>query len=155
RCSESRVARRVRQCSPTVIRSPYGLPLASGEHTMSMQLSPQAAALLGQKALVIITERVDDVVRLLGQRVTRGLPELLDRHTPRHGTQRGRSWGGTAVMWRASSVTEGDHRQGAVATDRQGLHPTRSHLPAPGIEALDLSDDRLSHRLQHVRQPTY
>ena len=30
RCSESRVARRVRQCSPTVILSPYGLHLARG-----------------------------------------------------------------------------------------------------------------------------
>src|SRR2546425_6281369 len=37
--------------------------------------------------------------RSIGQMVTMGLPEVLDRHIPRHWTQRGRSWGWTAVMW--------------------------------------------------------
>ena len=37
---------------------------------MRMQLSQQAAELLGQSELVIITERVDDVVLLIGQMVT-------------------------------------------------------------------------------------
>jgi hypothetical protein len=59
---------------------------------------------------VIITERVDDVALLIGQMVKMGLPEVLDRHIPRHWTQRGLSWGWTAVIWLAYIVTEGDHR---------------------------------------------
>jgi hypothetical protein len=60
---------------------------------MSMQLSQQAEELLGTSALVIITERVDDVALLIGQRITMGLPEVLDRPIPHHGKQRGLSWG--------------------------------------------------------------
>src|SRR5213593_3898122 len=122
---------------------------------MSMQLSPQAAELLGKRALVIITERVDDVAFLIGQMVTMGLPEVLDRPIPRHGTQRGLSWGWTAVIWLASIVTEGDHRKVSVETYLKGMHHTLSHLTAQGIEPLDLSDDRLSHLLKHVSKPAY
>ena len=61
---------------------------------MRMQLSPQAAELLGKSELGISTERGDAVAFLIGQMVTMGLPEVLDRHIPRHWTQRGRSWGG-------------------------------------------------------------
>jgi hypothetical protein len=57
------------------------------------------------------------------------------------------------VIWRAYSVTEGDHRQVAVATSLKGRHPTLSDLTAQGIEPLDVSDDRWSHLLQHVRKP--
>ena len=116
---------------------------------MSMQLRPQAADLLGKSALVIITERVDDVAFLIGQMVTMGLPEVLDRHIPRHGTQRGISWGWTAVMWLASIVTEGDHRTVSMATSLKGMHHTLSRLTAQVIAPLDLSDDRLSHLLKH------
>jgi len=82
---------------------------------MRMQLSQQAAACLGQSALVIITERVDDVAFLIGQMVTMGLPEVLDHHIPRHWTPRGLRWGWTAVMWLAYSVTEGDPRNVSLA----------------------------------------
>ena len=81
---------------------------------MRMQLSPQAEELLGQSDLVIITERVDDVALLIGQMITMGLPEVLDRHIPRHWKQRGLSWGWTAVIWLAHILTEGDHRKVAV-----------------------------------------
>jgi hypothetical protein len=60
---------------------------------MRGQLAQQARKILGQNDLVMITERVDDVARLIGQMVTRGLPEVVDRPIPRHGTQRGLSWG--------------------------------------------------------------
>ena len=122
---------------------------------MRMQLGQQAAALLGQSALVIITERVDDVAFLIGQMVTMGLPEILDRHLPRHGTQRGISWGWTAVIWLASIVTEGDHRNVSMATSLKGMHHTLSRLTAQAIAPLDFSDDRLSPLLQHVSTPTY
>ena len=122
---------------------------------MRMQLSPQAAELVGQSELVIITERVDDVAFLIGQMVKMGLPEVLDRHIPRHWTQRGISWGWTAVMWLASIVTEGDHRKVSVETYLKGMHHTLSRLTAQVIEPLDCSDDRLSHLLKHVSKPTY
>jgi transposase len=122
---------------------------------MRMQLSQQAAELLGQSELVIITERVDDVVLLLGQMVKMGLPEILDRHIPRHWTQRGLSWGWTAVIWLAYIVTEGDHRKVSVETYLKGMHHTLSHLTAQVIEPLDFSDDRLSHLLKHLSKATY
>jgi transposase len=76
-----------------------------------------------------------------------GLPEVLDRHIPRHGTQRGLSWGWTAGIWLASIITEGDHRKVSVETSLKGMHHTLSHLTAQVIAPLDLSDDRLSHLL--------
>src|SRR5207247_691278 len=81
------------------------------EGAMRVQLAQQAKAILGQNDLVIITERVDDVALLIGQMVKMGLPEVLDRHIPRHWTQRGLSWGWTAVIWLAYILTEGDHRK--------------------------------------------
>ena len=122
---------------------------------MRMQLSPQAAELLGKSELVIITERVDDVAFLIGQMVTMGLPEVLDRHIPRHWTQRGLSWGWTAVIWLAYIVTEGDHRKVSVETYLKGMQHTLSHLTAQVIEPLDFSDDRLSHLLKHLSKPAY
>src|SRR5882724_11704500 len=134
------------------------LPISSSlgeEGVMRVQLAQQAQEILGQSDLVMITERVDDVALLIGQMVKMGLPEVLDRHIPRHWTQRGLSWGWTAVIWLASIVTEGDHRKVSVETYLKGMHHTLSHLTAQVIEPLDVSDDRLSHLLQHVSKPAY
>jgi len=122
---------------------------------MKVQLTQQAKEILGQSDLVIITERVDDVALLIGQMVKMGLPEVLDRHIPRHWTQRGLSWGWTAVIWLAYIVTEGDHRKVSVETYLKGMHHTLSHLTAQAIEPLDFSDDRLSHLLKHLSKPAY
>src|SRR2546426_63408 len=122
---------------------------------MRVQLAQQAQEILGQSDLVIITERVDDVALLIGQMVKMGLPEVLDRHIPRHWTQRGLSWGWTAVIWLAYIVTEGDHRKVSVETYLKGMHHTLSALTAQGIEPLDFSDDRLSHLLKHLSKPAY
>jgi hypothetical protein len=122
---------------------------------MSVQLAPQAQALLGQSDLVIITERVDEVALLIGQMVTMGFVEVLDRHLPRPWTQRGLRWGGTAVIWLASMLTEGAHRKVTVETDLKGMQHTLSRLTAQGIAPLDVRDDRLSHLLPHVRKPKY
>jgi transposase len=103
----------------------------------------------------MITERVDDVALLIGQMVKMGLPEVLDRHIPRHWTQRGLSWGWTAVIWLAYIVTEGDHRKVSMETYIKGMHHTLSHLSAQSIEPLDFSDDRLSHLLTHLSKPAY
>src|SRR4249919_2746654 len=122
---------------------------------MRGQLAQQAQEILGKSDLVMITERLDDVALLIGQMVKMGLPEVLDRHIPRHWTPRGLSWGWTAVIWLASILTAGDHRNVSVETDLKGMHHTLSHLTAQVIEPLDVSDDRLSHLLQHLSQPAY
>jgi transposase len=61
--------------------------------------------------------------------------------------------GGTAVIWLAYILTEGDHRTVSVETYLQGMRHTLSHLTAPVIEPLDCSDDRLSHLLNHLSKP--
>jgi transposase len=122
---------------------------------MRVQLAQQAQEVLGQSDLVIITERVDDVALLIGQMVKMGLPEVLDRHIPRHWTQRGLSWGWTAVIWLAYIVTEGDHRKVSVETYLKGMQHTLRHLTAQVVDPLDFSDDRLSHLLKHLSKPTY
>ena len=109
---------------------------------MRVQLAHQVQEILGQSDVGMLTERVDDVALLLGQMVNRGLPEVLDQHIPRHGRQRGRSWGWTAVIWLASILTEGDYRKVSVDTSRKGMHHTLSHLTTQVIEPLDCSDDR-------------
>ena len=122
---------------------------------MRVQLAQQAKEILGTSDLVMITERVDDVALLIGQMVKMGLPEVLDRHIPRHWTQRGLSWGWTAVIWLAYIVTEGDHRKVSVETYLKGLHHTLSRLTAQVIEPLAFRDDRLSHLLKHLSKPAY
>ena len=122
---------------------------------MRVQLAQQAQEILGKSDLVIITERVDDVALLIGQMVKMGLPEVLDRHIPRHWTQRGLSWGWTAVIWLAYIVTEGDHRKVSVEMYLKGMQHTLSHLTAQVVDPLDFSDDRLSHLLTHLSKPTY
>jgi transposase len=122
---------------------------------MRVQLAQQARELLGQSDLVIITERVDDVALLIGQMITMGLPEVLDRHIPRHWKQRGLSWGWTAVIWLAHILTEGDHRKVSVEAYIKGMHHTLSHLTTQVITPLDFSDDRLGHLLTHLSKPKY
>src|SRR5499427_10947705 len=122
---------------------------------MRVQLAQQAKDILGQSDLVMITERVDDVALLIGQMVTMGFPEVLDRHIPRHWTQRGLSWGWTAVIWLAYIGTEGDHRKVSMETYIQGMQHTLSHLSGQVIAPLDFSDDRLGHLLKHLSKPTY
>src|SRR5215471_3463315 len=121
---------------------------------MRVQLAQQAKEILGTSDLVMITERVDDVALLIGQMVKMGLPEVLDRHIPRHWTQRGLSWGWTAVIWLAYIVTEVDHRKVSVETSLKGMHHTLSRLTAQVVDPLDLSDDRLSHLLTHLSNKT-
>src|SRR6266849_3732223 len=122
---------------------------------MRIQLRQQAEELLGKSELVIIAERVDDVALLIGQMITMGLPEVLDRHIPRHWKQRGLSWGWTAVIWLAHILTEGDHRKVSVEVYIKGMQHTLSRLTAQVIKPLDFSDDRLSHLLTHLSKPKY
>jgi transposase len=125
------------------------------EGTMRVQLTQQAQETLGQSDLMMITERVDDVALLIGQMVKMGFVEVLDRHLPRHWRQRGLSWGWTAVIWLAYILTEGDHRKVSVEAYIKGMKRTLSQLSGQVIDALDFSDDRLSHLLKHLSQSTY
>jgi transposase len=122
---------------------------------MRVQRDQKAQELLGQSELVIITERVDDVALLIGQMVKMGFVEVLDGHLPRHGPQRGLSWGWTGVIWLASILTEGDHRQVSVAADVKGRKTPLSQLRGEVIEPLDFRDDRLSRLLTYLSQPQY
>src|SRR5712672_1193188 len=122
---------------------------------MRVQLAQQAQEILGQSDLVIITERVDDVALLIGQMIKMGLPEVLDRHIPRHWKQRGLSWGWTAVIWLAHILTEGDHRKVSVEAYINGMQRTLSRLSGQVIAPLDFSDDRLGHLLTHLSKPKY
>jgi transposase len=122
---------------------------------MRIESRGQAKEQIGQSELVVITERVDDVALLIAQMIKMGLPEVLDRHLPRHWKQRGLSWGWTAVIWLAYILTEGDHRKVSVEAYINGMKHTLSQLTAQAIEPLDFSDDRLSHLLKHLSKSTY
>jgi transposase len=121
---------------------------------MRVQLAQQVQELVGTSDLVIITERVDAVALLIGHMVKMGFVEVLDRHLPRHWQQRARSWGWTAVIWLASSLTEGEHRQVSVEAYIQGMHHTLSHRSGQVVPPVDVSDERLGHLLKHLRKPT-
>ena len=116
---------------------------------MRVQLAQQAKAILGQSDWVMITERVDDVALLIGQMVTMGVGEVLDRHLPWHWKHRRLRWGWTAVIWLASILTEGDHRKVTVAADITGMHKTLRHLSGQRIAPLDCRDDRGGPLLTH------
>ena len=118
---------------------------------MIATLNKEAQHVLGMPELVIITERVDDVVLLIAQKMIRmGLPQVLDKHIPRRGCQRKLSWGWTATIWLAYLLTEGDHRKVSVAQYIRGMRNTLGRVIGQTIEVLDFDDDRLSHLLKHL-----
>ena len=63
---------------------------------------------------ILTTERLDDVVLLLHVMMQMGLPELLNRHLPRHWKQEGLDWGWVMVIWLGYILSEGDHRKVVV-----------------------------------------
>lgn len=122
---------------------------------MKVTVSEQAQKVLGKSELIIITERVDDVALLIGQMNRMGLPEVLDKHIPRHWRQRGLSWGWTATIWLAYILTEGDHRKLSMEAYVRRMTNTLSELSGQNIEPLDFSDDRLAHLLRHLSNKKY
>ena len=116
---------------------------------MRVQLAQQAQEILGKSDLVIITERVDDVALLIGQMVKMGLPEVLDRHIPRHWTQRGLSWGWTAVIWLAYIVTEGDHRNVSMETSLQGIPTVSLDIISLVASSYGYYRGQIEHRVAH------
>ena len=122
---------------------------------MRGQRAQQVQAILGQRDLVISTERVDDVARLIGQRVKMGCGAGLDRQIPRPWKPRGISWGWTAVLWWASILTEGDHRKVSGEADIKGMKTTLSRLSPEVIDPLDCRAARRGHLRTYVSQPPY
>jgi hypothetical protein len=122
---------------------------------MRVPRAQQAQERLGTSDLVSRTTRVDAVALLMGQRVTRGVPEVLVRPLPRHGPPRGRRGGGTAVIGLASRVTQGDHRTVAGATSLTGRRPSLRPRTAQGREPRAWRDARVRQLLTHGRTPAY
>jgi hypothetical protein len=122
---------------------------------MRVPRAQQAQDILGPRDWVLITERGDEVALLIGQRVMLGFPEVLDRPSPRHGTQRGRSGGWPAGIWLAYIVTAGAPRTVSLATARKGMHHPLRPLSAQRLAPLACRDARVRHRLKPVRPPAY
>jgi transposase len=98
------------------------------------------------------TERIDDVVLLLGVMIEIGLPDLLNRHLPRHGNQTGLDWGWVAVIWLSYILSQGDHRKVKVeawANDHQRMIERTCGIE---LRATDLGDDRLGILLKRLSQ---
>jgi len=102
--------------------------------------------------LHIITERVDDIVLLIGQMIKMNLPGIIDQHIPRQGPQAHLSWGWTAVIWLAYILTEGDHRKVCVVDYIKAMHNSLRRITGQPIEVLDFDDDGLTRLLRHLSQ---
>jgi transposase len=122
---------------------------------MMTELDEPAQTVLSTAELVITTERVDDVVLLLGHMIKMGVVEVLDNHLPPHWKQRSLSWGWTAVIGLAYILTEGDHRKVSVEAYVKGMQQTLSQVTGQAVDPLDFSDDRLAILLRYLSQPAY
>ena len=105
-----------------------------------------------QGELHVITERVDDIVLLIGQMIKMNLPGIIDQHIPRRGPQAHLSWGWTATIWLAYILTEGDHRKVCVVDYIKAMQDSLRLITGQPIEVLDFDDDRLTHLLRHLSQ---
>jgi transposase len=108
-----------------------------------------------RKEVEIRSERVDDIVLLIGVLVQMGLPQVLDTHIPVHWKQRELSWGWTAVIWLASILSEGDHRKVVVRQYVKNLQQTLSEVSGQNVSELDFTDDRLGILLKNLSKPSY
>jgi len=103
-----------------------------------------------QGELHVSTERVDDIVLLIGHMIKMNLPGIIDQHIPRQGPQAHLSWGWTAIIWLAYILTEGDHRKVCVVDYIKAMHDSLRLITGQPIEVLDFDDDRLTHLLRHL-----
>jgi transposase len=105
--------------------------------------------------LTLTTERIDDFVLLIHVMLRLSLPEILDRHIPRHWFQQGLSWGWVATIWLAHIISQGDHRKLTVRDwVRQAQH-TLARTTGQRIRDTDFTDDRLTIVLRELSQPAY
>lgn len=121
---------------------------------MSVNPSSELQGQFDQGEIEIVTERIDDIILLIGQMIKMGLPEIVDKYIPRRGPQRNLSWGWTATIWLAYILTEGDHRKVSVADYIKAMQNSLMLVTGQAIEVLDFDDDRLTHLLRHLSQET-
>jgi transposase len=105
--------------------------------------------------LTITTERIDDFVLLIKVMMRLGLPEILDRHIPRHWLQEGLSWGWVATNWLAHIMSQGDHRKLTVRDWVRQAHTTLEETTGLRIRDTDFTDDRLTIVLRELSKPKY
>src|SRR5919199_1968071 len=103
--------------------------------------------------LTITTERIDDVVLLIELMKQIDLPNLLDRHLPRHWLQQGLSWGWVATIWLAHILSQGDHRKLTVRDWVRQAHTTLAQVTGRSIRDTDFTDDRLAIVLRLLSKP--
>src|SRR3990172_8626009 len=108
-----------------------------------------------ENELTITTERVDDFILLLEVMKQMGLPEILDRHLPRHWLEEGMSWGWVTCIWLAHIVSQGDHRKVTVREWVTQAQYTLEQVTGLTIRDTDFTDDRLSIVLRHLSEPEY
>jgi len=105
--------------------------------------------------LTLTTERIDDFVLLIHVMLRLNLPEILDRHIPRHWFQQGLSWGWVATIWLAHILSQGDHRKLTVRDWVRQAHDMLERATGQNIRDTDFTDDRLTIVLRELSQPAY
>ncbi len=103
--------------------------------------------------LTITTERIDDVVLRIELMKQIDLPNLLDRHLPRHWLQQGLSWGWVTTIWLAHILSQGDHRKLTVRDWVRQAHTTLEQVTGLSIRDTDFTDDRLAIVLRLLSKP--
>ena len=94
--------------------------------------------------LTFTTERIDDFVLLIHVMLRLDLPEILDRHIPRHWFQEGLSWGWVATIWLAHIVSQGDHLKLTVRDWVRQAHDALERVTGHSIRDTDFTDDCLT-----------
>jgi transposase len=103
--------------------------------------------------LELTHERVDDVPLLLAFLIRLRLPDVLDRHLPRHPLHQGLSNGWLITTWIASILSRADHRKSHVQDWVDGLLHTLEALIGQPIRPVEFSDDRLTLVLDRLSDP--
>lgn len=98
----------------------------------------------------ILTERIDDIVLLLHVMRQIGLPDLLNRHLPRHWKQEGLDWGWVAVIWLSYIISEGDHRKVRLREWVEQRRYTLEQVCELKLRETDFTDDRLGILLKRL-----
>ena len=96
-----------------------------------------------ESQFTVITERIDDVVLLLHVMKQMELPELLNKHLPRHWKQEGLDWGWVAVIWLSYILSEGDHRKVVVREWVEQQKTMIEQVCGLTLRETDFTDDRL------------
>jgi transposase len=105
--------------------------------------------------LTVRSERIDDFVLLINVMMQMRLPEILDRHLPRHWLEQGMTWGWVATIWLAHIVSQGDHRKLTVRDWVSQAQETLEQVTGLSIRETDFTDDRLTIVLRQLSQPQY